>query len=82
MEYIFKNTHLQTFPEPIAFKILKESDVDYIKGTSFVEKIYIWANSLEATIRNNFVMKDIKGAVSRNSAQLGNYKMPVKLRET
>ena len=27
-------------------------------------------------------MKDIKGAVSRNSAQLGNYKMPVKLRET
>ena len=41
MEYIFKNTHLQTFPEPIAFKILKESDVDYIKGTSFVEKIYM-----------------------------------------
>ena len=24
----------------------------------------------------------IKGAVSRNSAKLGNYKMPVKLRET
>ena len=23
----------------------------------------------------------VKGAVSRNSAQLGNYKMPVKLRE-
>ena len=41
MEYIFKNTHLQTFPGPIAFKILKESDVDYIKGTSFVEKIYM-----------------------------------------
>ena len=41
MEYIFKNTHVQTFPEPIAFKILKESDVDYIKGTSFVEKIYM-----------------------------------------
>ena len=26
--------------------------------------------------------KYIKGAVSRNSAKLGNYKMPVKLRET
>ena len=25
---------------------------------------------------------DVKGAVSRNSAKLGNYKMPVKLRET
>ena len=25
---------------------------------------------------------DIKGAVSWNSAKLGNYKMPVKLRET
>ena len=24
----------------------------------------------------------LKGAVSRNSAKLGNYKMPVKLRET
>ena len=24
----------------------------------------------------------VKGAVSRNSAKLGNYKMPVKLRET
>ena len=72
---------MQTFPEPIAFKILKESDVDHIKGRALLKK-YIWANSLEATIRNNFVMKDIKGAVSRNSAQLGNYKMPVKLRET
>ena len=27
-------------------------------------------------------LKLIKGAVSRNSAKLGNYKMPVKLRET
>ena len=26
--------------------------------------------------------KRFKGAVSRNSAKLGNYKMPVKLRET
>ena len=26
--------------------------------------------------------RNIKGAVSRNSAKLGNYKMPVKLRET
>ena len=26
--------------------------------------------------------KRVKGAVSRNSAKLGNYKMPVKLRET
>jgi len=25
---------------------------------------------------------EVKGAVSRNSAKLGNYKMPVKLRET
>ena len=24
----------------------------------------------------------VKGAVSRNSARLGNYKMPIKLRET
>ena len=28
------------------------------------------------------LLKDVKGAVSRNSAKLGNYKMPVKLRET
>ena len=27
-------------------------------------------------------MELFKGAVSRNSAKLGNYKMPVKLRET
>ena len=26
--------------------------------------------------------EDLKGAVSRNSVKLGNYKMPVKLRET
>ena len=26
--------------------------------------------------------QNVKGAVSRNSAKLGNYKMPVKLRET
>ena len=30
----------------------------------------------------NSLDKDLKGAVSRNSAKLGNYKMPVKLRET
>ena len=29
-----------------------------------------------------FILKHLKGAVSRNSAKLGNYKMPVKLRET
>ena len=29
-----------------------------------------------------FSLKHLKGAVSRNSAKLGNYKMPVKLRET
>ena len=28
------------------------------------------------------ITANIKGAVSRNSAKLGNYKMPVKLRET
>ena len=28
------------------------------------------------------IKKLLKGAVSRNSAKLGNYKMPVKLRET
>ena len=28
------------------------------------------------------VLPTLKGAVSRNSAKLGNYKMPVKLRET
>ena len=31
---------------------------------------------------NVLVTKLLKGAVSRNSAKLGNYKMPVKLRET
>ena len=31
---------------------------------------------------NNLKKSNIKGAVSRNSAKLGNYKMPVKLRET
>ena len=30
----------------------------------------------------SFLTKRLKGAVSRNSAKLGNYKMPVKLRET
>ena len=30
----------------------------------------------------NFFLLLFKGAVSRNSAKLGNYKMPVKLRET
>ena len=29
-----------------------------------------------------YKLTDIKGAVSRNSAKVGNYKMPVKLRET
>ena len=28
------------------------------------------------------VLSGVKGTVSRNSAKLGNYKMPVKLRET
>ena len=31
---------------------------------------------------NVLVTKLLKGAVSRNSAKLGNYKMPVDLRET
>ena len=31
---------------------------------------------------NMFPDEDFKGAVSRYSAKLGNYKMPVKLRET
>ena len=30
----------------------------------------------------NFAIRSFKGAVSRNSAKLGNYKMPVKVRET
>ena len=34
--------------------------------------------TLTSPQRNEYV----KGAVSRNSAKLGNYKMPVKLRET
>ena len=33
------------------------------------------------TINQNTIA-GIKGAVSRNSAKLGNYKMPIKLRET
>ena len=33
-------------------------------------------------IGNFPVMPIVKGAVSRNSAKLGNYKMPVKLKET
>ena len=31
---------------------------------------------------NQNTIAAIKGAVSRNSANLGNYKMPIKLRET
>ena len=34
------------------------------------------------TLWNSSDGKAVKGAVSRNSAKLGNYKMPVKLRET
>ena len=37
-------------------------------------------NNLATVIESRFVM--FKGAVSRNCAKLGNYKMPVKLRET
>ena len=36
---------------------------------------FAYINFLEATVK-------FKGAVSRNSAKLGNHKMPVKLRET
>ena len=35
-----------------------------------------------ATATATSLNKKFKGAVSRNSAKLGNYKMPVKLRET
>ena len=38
----------------------------------------LW-NDLPLITRNK---SSVKGAVSRNSAKLGNYKMPVKLRET
>ena len=37
---------------------------------------------LVSVINEAFWQLLIKGAVSRNSAKLGNYQMPVKLRET
>ena len=37
-------------------------------------------NQAETARNGNFFV--LKGAVSRNSAKLGNYKMPVKLRQT
>ena len=39
---------------------------------------FMLTRTLTSPQRNEYV----KGAVSRNSAKLGNYKMPVKLRET
>ena len=41
----------------------------------------IYLRTIEEVV-NVLVTKLLKGAVSRNSAKLGNYKMPVKLRET
>ena len=38
-----------------------------------------WSNKVHGTIIEEVC---VKGAVSRNSAKLENYKMPVKLRET
>ena len=41
------------------------------------------SNLTELTFSKDVLLKcSFKGAVSRNSAKLGNYKMPVKLRET
>ena len=41
----------------------------------------IYLRTIEEVV-NVLVTKLLKGAVSRNSAKLGNYKMPVDLRET
>ena len=46
---------------------------------SSLDKLGINASQLTASC---FTLDAFKGAVSRNSAKLGNYKMPVKLRET
>ena len=40
------------------------------------------ANSASVSFLLIFSLFPVKGTVSRNSAKLGNYKMPVKLRET
>ena len=41
-----------------------------------------FANMYISKFTVNFTFKNVKGAMSRNSAKLGNYKMTVKLRET
>ena len=40
---------------------------------------FLEAKDIKFKVRKHF---SLKGAVSRNSAKLGNYKMPIKLRET
>ena len=56
----------RAFPERVGPRILSLESVDYF-GTS----------ELQCKKKKN-----LKGAVSRNSAKLGNYKMPFKLGET
>ena len=63
--------------------MFKNESIQYKKKRSFAHD---WAQ--QKCFTNNLIdfckeeLLIFKGAVSRNSAKLGNYKMPVKLRET
>ena len=56
----------------------------HIRGGLFVTGIEKakQAKTVQIKIRFAFTFNLVKGAVSRNSAKLENYKMPVELRET
>ena len=56
----------RAFPERVGPRILLLESVDYFR-----------TSELQCQKKKN-----LKGAVSRNSAKLGNYKMPFKLGET
>ena len=51
------------------------------KNFSFLVVVMVLETSMKLQLKRHVTL-ELKGAVSRNSAKLGNYKMPVELRET
>ena len=85
----------QTTASEVFFFILKHLDATkllFLSVFTIIETICpkIWADHRPKMKKDRQLPVDVrpsktsllKGAVSRNSAKLGNYKMPVKLRET
>ena len=80
----------------IGWRALRKKGHDHMFCCRFVDINFIYSKAdIEKRGTNNDCCKlsqgsetcvvrgrKLKGAVSRNSAKLGNYKMPVKLRET